>query len=252
MIQVIHRAFDIIELCAKNRDRELTLSEIADKLELNHGTCANIIKTMITRNYIEQLGYKKGYRMGPMITQLAGNVSLKQELLQAAKSPMEQLVDKLNETCLIGIMRRSDNKRVVLHQVHCNQDIVVRTAIEKEIYNTTTGRVILAYIAEKEMENVIQKHGLPTITLWPEADTREKLDQELASIRHQGFAFQKTPTHIIGLAVPVLRAGVVIAGLSIYMPEMRYAESMKELAVSRLIETGKQIDERLNANILDV
>jgi DNA-binding IclR family transcriptional regulator len=162
------------------------------------------------------------------------------------------LVDELNETCLIGIMRRSDNKRVVLHQVHCNQDIVVRTAIEKEIYNTTTGRVILAYMAEKEMEKVIQKHGLPTITLWSEADTREKLDQELARIRRDGLAFQRTPTHIVGLAVPVFRAGVVIAGLSIYMPEMRYAESMKELAVSRLIEAGKQIDERLNANILDV
>jgi DNA-binding IclR family transcriptional regulator len=252
MIQVIHRAFDIIELCSKNRDRELTLSEIADKLELNHGTCANIIKTMITRNYIEQLGYKKGYRLGPMISQLAGSASLKQELIQAAKSPMEQLVNELNETCLIGIMRKSDNKRVVLHQVHCNQDIVVRTAIEKEIYNTTTGRVILAYMAEKEMEKVIQKHGLPSFTLWHEADTREKLDQELARIRREGFAFQRTPTHIVGLAVPVFRAGVVIAGLSIYMPEMRYAESMKELAVSRLIEAGKQIDERLNANILDV
>ena len=252
MIQVIHRAFDIIELCAKNRDRELTLSDIADKLELNHGTCANILKTLVSRNYIEQLGYKKGYRLGSMIFQLGGNISLKQELLQAAKSPMEQLVDELNETCLIGIMRKSDNKRVVLHQVHCNHDIVVRTATEKEIYNTTTGRVILAYLAEKDMETVIQKHGLPTLSVWPEADSREKLDQELARIRRDGFAFQKTPTHIIGLAVPLFRAGVVIAGLSIYMPEMRYAESMKTLAVSRLIEAGKQIDERLNANILDV
>ena len=165
---------------------------------------------------------------------------------------MEQLVDELNETCLIGIMRKSDNKRVVLHQVHSNQDIVVRTAIEKEIYNTTTGRVILAYIAENELEKVIQKHGLPTLSVWPEADTREKLDQELARIRHDGFAFQKTPTHIVGLAVPVFRADVVIAGLSIYMPEMRFAESMKELAVSCLIEAGRQIDIRLNSNILDV
>jgi DNA-binding IclR family transcriptional regulator len=72
MIQVLHRAFDILELCASDKEKAHTLSEIAEKLQLNPTTCANIIKTMVTRNYLEQVGYKKGYRLGAKAFHLTG------------------------------------------------------------------------------------------------------------------------------------------------------------------------------------
>ena len=50
MIQVIHRALNILELIARDRNKEYGLSEIADRLGLNHGTCANIIKTLVVRS----------------------------------------------------------------------------------------------------------------------------------------------------------------------------------------------------------
>ena len=38
MIQVINRALNILEVIANNSDKELGLAEIADEVELNHGT----------------------------------------------------------------------------------------------------------------------------------------------------------------------------------------------------------------------
>ena len=64
MIQVVNRALNILEIIAKNPDRELGLTEIADSVELNHGTCANILKTLVLRGYVEQAGAKKGYKLG--------------------------------------------------------------------------------------------------------------------------------------------------------------------------------------------
>ena len=59
MIQVINRALNILELVSKERDREFSLSEIANSLNLNASTCANIIKTLVTRGYLEQQGKKQ-------------------------------------------------------------------------------------------------------------------------------------------------------------------------------------------------
>ena len=56
MIQVIHRALDIVEFIARDPDKEFGLGEIAESLELNKGTCANIIKTLVNRGYLDQSG----------------------------------------------------------------------------------------------------------------------------------------------------------------------------------------------------
>ena len=46
MIKVIDKALNIIELLASEQNRKFQLGEIADTLEMDHGTCANIIKTL--------------------------------------------------------------------------------------------------------------------------------------------------------------------------------------------------------------
>ena len=70
MIQVINRALNILEILAQEPDKEFGLSEIATAVELNAGTCANILKTLVYRNYVEQSGIKKGYKLGYMVYQL--------------------------------------------------------------------------------------------------------------------------------------------------------------------------------------
>ena len=46
MIQVIGRVEEILVYLSKNRKREVPLSEIADTLNMNRATCANILKAL--------------------------------------------------------------------------------------------------------------------------------------------------------------------------------------------------------------
>src|SRR3546814_13991686 len=94
MIQVLHRAFDILEFIARDNTKAFPLGEIASELGLNHATCANIIKTMVTRNYLEQLGPKKGYKLGYMAYQVVGNSSVDDKLNRAASEPMENMDER--------------------------------------------------------------------------------------------------------------------------------------------------------------
>ena len=65
-IKVIEKALNILELLASEESREFPLGEIADTLNMDHGTCSNIIKTLASRGYINQKGPRCGYKFGYM------------------------------------------------------------------------------------------------------------------------------------------------------------------------------------------
>jgi len=246
MIQVINRAFDILEFCAKNPEHVYPLSEIADQFNIHHTTCANILKTLVLRNYMENIGSKKGYRLGSMSYQLTGSSSFRRDLVQFAKNSMEDIVEELNETCILAVLRKTDMIRVVLHQVHGRNELTVRTNIEKKAYKSATGRLLLSYLPEKEISRMVVKFGLPDINDWRDASTQEKLFFELQKIRKEGVIFQYDSNHIVGIAVPIMKEEHVIASICVYMPEMRFCGSIKELTISRLRQVSIEVSKSLS------
>ncbi len=244
MIQVINRAFDIMELIAQDRSRLYTLSEIAGQLKLNNGTCANIIKTLVTRGYLEQEGRKTGYRLGSMSYLLTGNYSHKQELLEAATGPMNQLSDLLNESSILSVLK--DDARLVLYEVKSTHELQVINKKEKEAYRTSTGRMILACMDEKEQSEFVRKFGLPAPDAWPGIEDEEDLKTELNKIRKKQLAIQVSKAQIVGLAIPVFKNNKVIASLGIYLPETRYTSAMQAEALEELRKAGEMINAKLN------
>ncbi|MDD4515497.1 IclR family transcriptional regulator C-terminal domain-containing protein [Massilibacteroides sp.] len=247
MIQVIHRALDILEFCSKHPDQVYSLTEIADSMKLNHATCANILKTLVSRNYIEQMGYKKGYRLGSMAYYLTGNFSSRTSLTKIAKPIIKELCELLNETVIIAIYNKHNHKRIVLHTEYTDHELQVRSNKEKDGYDASTGRLILAYLEREEQEAVIKKFGLPNSTIWREASTKESFFKELNKIKAQGIAYQTTPSHVVGIAVPVFYDNKIIASLGIYLPDFRFVGDLKNLIVDKLIDSAVQLTEQLNA-----
>ncbi len=244
MIQVLNRALDIIEYVARNPKRDHTLSEIADHLELNHGTCANIMKTLVQRNYLEQVVKKKGYRLGNMAYYLTGNYSYKKELVEAAKMPMENLAKVTNEGCILSILR--GNIRVIIHEEKSHQELQVINYPEKNAYATSTGRMILSYMSEEELKQFVKEYGLPPKEIWSEVTSWEDLIEETSKIRNKRISTQESRAHVIGIAIPIWRKGKVVAALGIYMPAVRLREDMRDEIFEQLKNTGDVINKNLS------
>lgn len=244
MIQVVNRALSILEYVAKRKDRACSLTEIAESLGLNQPTCANILKTLADANYLEHMGRKKGYRLGPMVYQLTGDLSYNQNLLQVAKPEMEKLTEKLNESCILGIIR--NQKRFILHTVNSDQDLQVRSKSERDIYETASGRLLLAFLPEKERDALIKSIGLPKPEFWERVKNRKQLDEAFQKIRKDRLAITLSPSHIVGLAVPIEKDGMVIASLSIYLPESRYnRKGNAKVVTEELVTVGERINKLL-------
>ncbi|MDD4591025.1 MAG: helix-turn-helix domain-containing protein [Parabacteroides sp.] len=243
MIQVINRALNILEVIANNSDKELGLSEIADEVELNHGTCANILKTLVNRDYVEQVGTKKGYKLGYMSYQLTNAKSYYTDILSISKSLMDDLRDEINEMVILSIIK--SGKRVLLYEAPCNHTLQIRTTQESSIYRATTGRMILAHYSPKELDDLIEKIGLPTEKEWPEVKSKSDLIQYLNQIKTNDVEITLNLNHVVGLATPIYKKGTVIASLGIYLPDVRFGKTEKNDIIKQLKKTTALINDRI-------
>lgn len=244
MVLVVVKALDILEYIAREPSRAYSLTEVAEGLNMNQATCVNILQTLVEKSYLEHLGRKKGYRLGPMAYNLTNNVSYSQHLVTAAKEVMENLTTRYNETSILGVIR--NQKRFIIHLVNGDQDLQVRSRTERSLYETATGRLLLAYLTPKERDNLIATIGLPPSLIWPEASTQAGLDTALTRIRAEELCVTRSPTHIIGLAVPIRKQKQVIASLSVFLPEIRCTNQKEAELITALRRSSVLIDEQLD------
>src|SRR3546814_6692728 len=100
-------------------------------------------------------------------------------------------------------------------------------------------------VCSSDLQAFIEKFGLPSAEVWPEAVTESQLRQELDTIRQCGYARQETASHIFGVACAVREKGQVVASLSVYLPMSRLGGKKEVQVLDALRETASRISEKL-------
>jgi DNA-binding IclR family transcriptional regulator len=240
MIQVVNRALDVLEYIGKDPEKPRALGDIAEKLELNAATCANIIKTLVNRRYLDKIDRSKGYCLGPMAYALSSNTNYKKDLVDAAKAELEALTKKVNENSLLAVL--NEDQRIAIARASSAQAIQANTASEKKAYDSASGRLLIAMLSEADLEKFISKYGLPQPETWRSVQNKKALLSELKKIRADGYAMQITDKHIVGIAVPVFKERKVIASASVYLPAQRFNKERKEELLTILKKTATRIE----------
>ena len=129
------------------------------------------------------------------------------------------------------------------------QDILktISTAVGKreKAHSTALGKALLSQLDEVELGEYLSKHSLNPIT--PNTITRPKqLRQELAIIRHEGYAVDMEENEIGGVCVaaPIVdHQGNTLAAISISLPIARLETSEIPSLGEKLIDTAEAISE---------
>ena len=177
MIQSIIKAMNIIEFLAMNPHREVPLKDIANALDMDHATCANIIKTLASRGYVQQSAPRCGYKFGYMFYKLTGTAIVHEELTKIAREDVEKLGRETNESAILSIIK--NDKRIVLFYTSPDRELIVRTNVDKSVYSANTGRVILANYTQDHLEKFIIRNRMPTEEEWPAIYKSENPDLEV-------------------------------------------------------------------------
>lgn len=246
MILVIGKALNILELLARNTGKEFPLGEIADTLKMDHGTCANIIKTLASRGYVQQTGPRQGYKLGYMVYNLANSSVNNDDLTKIAREDVMALGNILNETAILSVIR--NDKRVVLFSTEPNREVVVKTNIAKSIYSANTGRVILANYSPAHQEKFIIRNGIPTPNEWPEIYASDnpsgELMNQLASIRRNGYEIFIDQNDIEGFAAPLFANGHVVGSVGCYLPVYRAKD--KNAILNSVLDCASRINRKIS------
>lgn len=244
MIQSVHRAFDILEFIAEQPERPTPLGEVAEALGLNAATCANLLKTLVSRSYVEQVGPRQGYVLGPMAHYLVRQGPYGRDIVAAAEPLLDDLVSAVHENIVLSRLHQA--RLFMLSEASGDAVLQVRRdlMLVEDAYRTANGRLLLAYLEPRELESFLLQKGLPG-PVWPEARDEATLRALLGRIREAGEYTDVSDRHLARAAFPVRQRGKVVAALGLYAPEYRFRGEEREAALRLLRQTAAAISERL-------
>lgn len=243
MIQVLHRAIDILELLAGRSDMPLPLGQIAQHTQLHPATCANILKTLMTRGYVQQSSRRQGYTLGPMAWRLGQAAVSPESLVGTAQPILAELAGRVQETVSLAVLQQ--NRRLTLLQIEGKQDLQVQgeAVASDDVYQTVTGRLLLAYVAPGQLETFIACCGLPG-ERWPGIERKEDLLTALARIRRRGQIVDVPKPQIAAAAFAVRRKESVAAAIGVFLPKLRFKGQHKDALLEQMETAAREISKR--------
>lgn len=239
MSKSITKAFEILEWLAMSPDRPRPLGEIAHRVDMKPSSCAYLVKGLLSVGAIAQEGVRGGYRLGPTIEWLGRYRWLRQDLVAIAEPLMNAAAAALGETILLAAL--AHGKRHILAVAEGNQAVAIRLdyIASQDVYITSTGRLLMAYLSPREQREFLAENGAPGKT-WPEAEDAARMERETAALREAGLCIV-AGEGMTQVAVPVWAHGQVVAVLGMPAPTFRFRGEQRE----RLIQELRGLAERI-------
>lgn len=242
MIQSLHRAFDILEYLASQAGKPALLGEIARRTGLNASTCANLLKTLVSRSYVDQIGPRQGYVLGPMAVHLGHSAGYRADLVQLAEPLLVALAAQVHENIVLSALHQ--DRLFELARAEGDSLLQLRRDLQpiESVYLAANGRLLLAYMDDEALEGFVVRQGLPGAS-WPEVGDIEHLRRELRQIRQAGYIDDVRDGQVARTAFPVRQNGSVVAALGLYAPAVRYVGDHREQAIDALRLVADQISQ---------
>lgn len=220
----VARALRLIECFGEAQ--EWPLNALAQRLGLPPSTTHRLLKLCSAQGFVAS--DRKGiYRPGLALYRLAGGLSQRFPLKQVALPLLDRFTAEFEETALITLVDRPALQMFFAAKSEPNAPM--RYVIEINRLGSlawgATGRALLAYLTEAEIETVLRR-AEPSPANGAAFDPAA-LRAELAEIRRAGFAFSRGQRSLEGvaLAVPFFDAASAILGnVAVTVPSFRYTE----------------------------
>lgn len=222
LVKSLDRALNILEKLV-DINEPLGITEISQYTGYHKSTVYRLIDTLCYRGYLTQDFETGKYKVGMKLFEIGSEVFNNLDLRSQVKPYLKEIEEKTAETVHLGVL--DSTKMVYIDKVESRRTIRMSSKIGSRTYahSTGLGKAILAYLAEDEVEQIIEEEGLPKFTE-NTITNKEELINELEEIRKKGFAIdeEENETGIICVAAPIFDYNDnIVAAISISGPANR-------------------------------
>jgi DNA-binding IclR family transcriptional regulator len=249
-VSAVERALAILRCFEK--EEEWSLSEIVGELGLNKSTVHAILGTLTEHRFLLRDPGTLRYRLGPAPIRLGFLAREQLDIRRVARRHVESLVRETQKSVLLGMFQ--DDRIVVIDKVDPVGVMHVPATIGQQFPFSTGsfGRVFLAWMAESEIDRLLDRYGLEAYTPATITDPDE-YKAELARVREQGFAVDDREEYLLGVravSVPLFGVGErVVAALTVVGFTARRDDQPGEVAIKGALRAAAEISRQLGAEL---
>lgn len=201
-LKVLKRGFEIMELISQ--DPGLTLTEIAEKLDLPMSTVHIYLQTLEQSGYLVNTG--SGYDVSFRFLTIGGLRRNRSHLYQAASGPMAELSDDIDDVFNVALATEERGQRVLIYKIEGEKSPFADVPVGHmtNLHWVSHGKALLSKFSDEEIDQIVDRHGLPRATQ-NTITSRDELAAELETIRDQGYSLEdeERVEGIRAVAVPV-------------------------------------------------
>jgi DNA-binding IclR family transcriptional regulator len=239
-VRAVVRAMQILS-SFDGEHAERGVSEIAQATGLHKATTHRIVMTLLNCGFLERTADGERLRPGLRMVELGLGALRDLDFRRVAFPYMQQLVERFQETCDLGIFDRG--RVLYVEVVHSEHSLTIAARIGRHlpVHCTASGRVFLAFLPAQVVEPILsaplRAFTAKTIT------SPARLREELEATRQRGYGLddEEFEVGIRAVSAPIRDIdGNVIAAMSMPGPSNR-------LAPERIPEIAQALVEAANA-----
>lgn len=244
-VRTLERGLSVLTALAEAG--EATLTQLARTVDLSASTTYRLLETLRQQGFVDWEERTGLFSVGLRAYQVGAAFSVRDALLGAAQPEMQALVDDLNETVNLAVIRAGE--AVYVHQVQARQMMRMFTHVGAvaPLHCSGVGKILTAWLPEPEASHLVGPGPYPAYT--PHSmTTLNALKRELDTVRAQGYALddEERELGVRCLATPIRDArGEVVASLSISAPASRFPKKNIPDMLERVQATSNRISARL-------
>ncbi len=223
-VQSLERALTIVEHMAE-AGRPVTISELSEGVNLKISTVHRLLNTLLNRGYVEQDPETNKYQLGLKLLEVANNIFSYSDIRTIARPFLTELVDRCNETANLAVL--DETEIVYIDQIESHNYIIVKMFAQVgnrgPVHCTASGKILLAYLSEKELDLVLPRIELKKYTSQTISDP-EELKKDLTRSRKQGYALDwgEMEENVRCIAAPIFNyENKAVASIGVSGPDNR-------------------------------
>ena len=243
------KAMNIITILVFEDEKKqgFRLSELSRRTGIRPNTLHNLIQTMVDEDYAARLPDGR-YTAGRKIQQIGIATLFSMKKIPNGLYPVLEKLQAAVQENVLFYMLANGNRIAVAQVIHEGPVLVNQAAlINESIYEKATGRILISYCDEDELQQVINQWGMPG-RRWDGIETPEQLEIARTVVRRQGAcALTNAGDALRGFAYPVLRADSSILGaLGVYAPSYRCDEEKEALIDLHARQTARTLEQSVS------
>ncbi len=243
VVNSLSRGLQILE-CFALRTPRLSQVNLQKLTDIPKSTLFRLLRTLARLHYLKYDAETRRYSLGPKVLTLGFSLLQNLEAREIARPYLDSLSKELNRG--VSLLMLDDNEMVYVERIRVPilRDFNIGIGSRVPIYNTASGKAVLAYLPQVRVDQIINELKKDRRLIPYIGKNGEKIGRSLVEVRRQGYAIndQESLRGVRAIAVPIFSASGLEYAINVVVPPEEV--SVKELRLSyapRLIAAGREL-----------